>query len=172
MLFTTTGLLLMMVNLMNKIIIIFILTLSIIIVLFECKVCFGRDYSSWLDACKPYRQTVESILSNEGVSKDYYYLMVAESRCKPSAKSHAGARGFWQLMPHTARKYGCDNPDDLECATNAAAKYLKALESRFDTFQDVIAAWNMGGHNYQRYGKSSQALGLVYRVKAIRRSDR
>lgn len=161
-----------MVNLMNKIIIIFILTLSIIIVLFECKVCFGRDYSSWLDACKPYRQTVESILSNEGVSTDYYYLMVAESRCKPSAKSHAGARGFWQLMPHTARTYGCNNPDDLECATKAAAKYLKALESRFDTFQDVIAAWNMGGHNYKKNGISAQALGLVYRVKAIRRADK
>jgi membrane-bound lytic murein transglycosylase D len=98
--------------------------------------------------------------------------MVAESRCKPNAVSHKGARGFWQLMPHTSRAYGCYNPDDFECATKAAAKYIKQLESRFRTYDEVVIAYNMGGHNYQKHGKSGQALGLVYRIKAIRRADK
>lgn len=132
----------------------------------------AQDYSVWLDKCKPYRETVEQILDSEGVSRDYYYLMVAESKCRNKAESKAGAEGFWQLMPGTARSYGCNNPHDLSCATHAAAKYIKQLESRFRTFEEVIIAYNMGGHNYQRHGKSGQALGLVYRVKAIRRADK
>ena len=157
---------------MNKYIAIFVLILSFIIVLFECKVCFGRDYSSWLESCKPYRNQVETILANNGVSKQYYYLMVAESRCKQKARSKAGAVGFWQMLPSTSKHFGCDSPDDIECATIAAAGYIKSLEKRFNTFQDVIAAWNMGGHNYSRNGATAQALGLVYRVKQIIRADK
>lgn len=132
----------------------------------------AQDYSVWLDKCKPYRETVEKILDSEGVSRDYYYLMVAESKCRGKAESKAGAEGFWQLMPHTSKSYGCNNPHDLQCATHAAAKYIRQLESRFRTFEEVIIAYNMGGHNYQKRGKSGQALGLVYRVKAIKRADK
>lgn len=132
----------------------------------------AQDYSVWLDKCKPYRETVEQILDSEGVSRDYYYLMVAESKCRDKAESKAGAEGFWQLMPRTAKSYGCKDAHDLQCATHAAAKYIKQLESRFRTYEEVIIAYNMGGHNYQKHGKSGQALGLVYRVKQIRRADK
>lgn len=132
----------------------------------------AQDYSIWLDKCESYRSEVIEILKSEGVSTDYYYLMVAESKCRDKAESKAGAQGFWQLMPRTSRTYGCNNPHDLDCATHAAAKYIKQLESRFRTFEEVIIAYNMGGHNYQKHGKSGQALGLVYRVKQIRRADK
>lgn len=132
----------------------------------------AQDYSVWLEKCKPYREMVEQILDSECVSRDYYYLMVAESKCRDKAESKAGAEGFWQLMPRTAKSYGCKDAHDLQCATHAAAKYIKQLESRFRTFEEVVIAYNMGGHNYQKHGKSGQALGLVYRVKQIRRADR
>ena len=141
-------------------------------VLFTGELALAQDYSAWLDRCEPYRNQVMDILKSEGVSTNYYYLMVAESKCRDKAESKAGAQGYWQLMPRTSRTYGCNNPHDLDCATHAAAKYIKQLESRFRTFEEVIIAYNMGGHNYQRHGKSNQALGLVYRVKAIRRADR
>lgn len=157
---------------MNKYTAILVLILSAIIILFECNICFGRDFSPWLDACAPYKQIVTEILKSEGISTNYYYLMVAESKCRENAVSKAGARGFWQLMSGTSKRFGCDNPDDIECATYAAAKYIKSLERRFNTFEDVIIAYNMGGHNYKKYGKSGQALGLVYRVKKIRRADK
>lgn len=132
----------------------------------------AQDYSIWLDKCEPYREQVTEILKSEGISTDYYYLMVAESKCRDKAESEAGAQGFWQLMTPTSHHYGCRNPHDLQCATHAAAKYIKQLESRFKTFEEVIIAYNMGGHNYQKHGKSGQALGLVYRVKQIRRADK
>lgn len=146
-----------------------ILILALLLITGESAI--AQDYSVWLDRCKPYRETVEQILDSEGVSRDYYYLMVAESKCTTKAKSYAGAEGFWQLMPRTARSYGCNNPHDLSCATHAAAKYIKQLESRFRTFEEVIIAYNMGGHNYKKHGKSGQALGLVYRVKKIKGTD-
>lgn len=155
----------------EKLIFLLALIVSVIIVYIQCNVCFGRDYGSWLNACQTYRKDVEKILLEESVSLEYYYLMVAESRCKPNAVSNKGARGFWQLMPYISKNFGCENPDNLECATRSAAKYIKSLEIRFCTFEQVIIAYNMGGHNYQRYGKSGQALGLVYRVKKIRRAD-
>lgn len=136
------------------------------------SLAIAQDYSVWLERCEMYRDQVEQMLKDEGVSTDYYYLMVAESKCTPKATSKAGAKGFWQLMPSTAKSYGCNNPHDLNCATHAAAKYIKQLESRFKTFEEVIIAYNMGGHNYQKHGKSGQALGLVWRVKQIRRADR
>lgn len=132
----------------------------------------AQDYSVWLERCEPYREQVERILISEGVSTDYYYLMVAESKCTPKAKSHAGAQGFWQLMPSTAKHYGCFHLDDIECATKAAAKYIQSLEKRFNSFKEVIAAWNMGGHNYSRIGrKSSEAIGLIQRTMAIKEID-
>lgn len=149
-------------------------TLRILIIMVSMipSLAIAQDYSIWLDKCEPYREQVTEILKSEGISTDYYYLMVAESKCRDKAESKAGAKGFWQLMTPTAHHYGCHNPHDLQCATHAAAKYIKQLESRFRTFEEVIIAYNMGGHNYQKHGKSGQALGLVYRVKSIRRVDK
>lgn len=141
-------------------------------VLFTGELAQAQDYSIWLDKCKPYREQVTEILKSEGISTDYYYLMVAESKCRDKAESKAGAQGYWQLMPNTSKSYGCNNPHDLSCATHAASKYIKQLETRFKTFEEVIIAYNMGGHNYQRHGKSGQALGLVYRVKKIKGADK
>lgn len=149
-------------------------TLRILIIMVSMipSLAIAQDYSVWLERCDPYRNQVEQILRNEGVSTDYYYLMVAESKCTPKATSKAGAKGFWQLMPSTAKHYGCFHLDDVECATKAAAGYIKSLEKRFTSFREVIAAYNMGGHNYQRAGKmTAEAYGLIARVFAIKRRD-
>lgn len=141
------------------------------LVLTTMRLSYAHDYSSWLAACEPHRAHVERILDEEKVSRDYYYLMVAESRCKHRAVSHRSAKGFWQLMPKTARDYGCSNPHDLECATRAAARYLKHLENTFIQFDDIVSAYNMGGHNCRRYGKTREAAGLVYTVHRLMMAD-
>lgn len=130
-----------------------------------------RDFSSWRDACNPYRAQVESILKSEGVDTAYYFLMVAESRCTKDAVSPKGARGFWQMMPATAKHYSCSDLSDLQCSTRAAARYIKRLQSEFKSFDSVIMAWNMGGHNYARNGAGPEAKGLLRRVKAIMSHD-
>lgn len=135
------------------------------------RIANAQDFGAWLDTCAPYRASVEQILNEEHISRDYYYLMVAESRCTDKAVSVKGALGFWQLMPATAKTYGCANSFDLECATRAAARYIRRLEAMFKRFDDVIAAYNMGGHNLKRHGKSRQALGLIYTVHRIMQAD-
>ena len=150
------------------------LLLSIIIVLLLVSICknaFAEPFSSALSRCEKHRETVEQILRNEAVSTDYYYLMVAESRCTERAESSKGAQGFWQLMPTTARHYGCNNPHDLKCSTVAAARYIRHLSASFKTFEDVIRAYNMGGHNYRMHGATAQANGLVHFVLGLKKHD-
>jgi membrane-bound lytic murein transglycosylase MltF len=126
-----------------------------------------------LERCEPHRGLVESILKSEGLSSDYYYLMVAESGCRPNAVSKAGAFGFWQLMPATARRFGCAFANDITCETRAAARYLKTLEARFDSFHKVIWAYNMGGHNLERRKTpTSEARGLVSTIERLRQEDK
>ena len=65
------------------------------------------------------------------------------------------------------RSFGCNDADNIKCQTLAAARYIKHLEKRF-TGDDVIIAWNMGGHNYKRANKpTKQALGLLYKYKKL-----
>lgn len=155
-----------------KAIYISVIILSLIVIMLQCRFCLASDYEAWLKACEPYRVQVVDILVSEGVSEDYYYLMIAESRCKDGAKSSAGAVGYWQLMPATARHYDCSEPHDLECATKAAARYLRSLSSRFNSWNRIIQAYNQGGHNLMRNGASAEAIGLLKRVNAIRDIDK
>lgn len=136
------------------------------IIILSVKHCYAVE-CEWIDRCEEYRETVESILISEGVSTDFYYLMVAESRCTDGAKSSKGAQGFWQLMPRTARRFGCNDPHDLRCATMAAARYIRHLSGHFKTFEDILKAYNMGGHNYRAKGASAEAIGLVWKVKEL-----
>jgi soluble lytic murein transglycosylase-like protein len=75
-----------------------------------------------------------------------------ESRYKPTAVSHAGARGMMQLMPDTARRFKCDDANDPEANIEAGTKYLRWLLKRFDG--DVVmalAGYNAGEGNVDKY---------------------
>lgn len=127
------------------------------------------DTDARLVRCEPYRASVVKILRENGVDEQFYFLMVAESGCRSaSVTSEKGAIGFWQMMPATARAHGCDDPTDLECSTRAAAFYLKDLSTRFKG-DDIIAAWNQGGHNLQRNGRSAEAQGLINRFHSLKK---
>lgn len=141
-----------------------ILTLLFALILPDTAFC---DTDGRLDRCAPYRATVTQILKENGLPERFYYLMVAESGCRsPGVTSKKGAVGFWQMTPATARAHGCNDPANLECATRAAASYLKDLSTRF-TGDDVIAAWNQGGHNLKKYGMTPEARGLIRRVRYL-----
>ena len=125
---------------------------------------------SRLERCLPYKEMITELLQSEGVSSDYFYLAVCESGCKLKP-SKAGARGFFQLMGPAYRKYkpdDCSKDDinDVRCNTVAAARYIKHLQQRFHTMSEVIYAYNMGGHNYERRGEPTQdAKGLSWCVQ-------
>lgn len=146
-----------------------ILTLLFALILPATAFC---DVDGRLARCAPYRAAVVKILKENGLPERFYFLMVAESGCRSKdVRSHRGAVGFWQMMPATGRAHGCDNLEDLECATRAAASYLKGLSKRFKG-DDIIAAWNMGGHNLKKHGMTPEARGLIQTVKRLERYDR
>ena len=91
------------------------------------------------------------------------YLAVIESGLNPTISSHVGARGLWQLMPKTARKYGLviDDYVDERCdphkSTDAAFQHLAHLYDDFGNWELAIAAYNCGGGRVRkaiRKGKS------------------
>lgn len=96
------------------------------------------------------RKTVEVILLSHDVPLDLYYVGLVESGYYNRAVSHMGAKGPWQFMPATAKRYGLkqeswiDERQSIYKATHAAAKYLKDLYNFFDSWTLAIAAYNAG----------------------------
>jgi soluble lytic murein transglycosylase-like protein len=75
-----------------------------------------------------------------------------ESRFKPRAKSHVGARGLMQLMPRTGRWMGARNLYDPEQNVDAGVKYIAYLDKRFKgDLKKIVAAYNGGEGNVMRY---------------------
>ncbi|HET8797519.1 MAG TPA: lytic transglycosylase domain-containing protein [Thermoanaerobaculia bacterium] len=75
-----------------------------------------------------------------------------ESRFRPRAQSHKGAKGLMQLMPRTGRWMGARDLYDPEQNIDAGVKYIKYLNERFDgDLKKTIAAYNGGEGNVMRY---------------------
>lgn len=137
----------------------------------DCRLAEAKDYSAYREQCAPIRDDVENWLSAAGITPDYFYLLVAESHCRGDRVSKAGAVGYWQMMPRTARKYGCDDPYDLECETHAAARYLRHLEEKCGV-ENAIYCWHDGGSNFLRRGAPSKgAAGLLWQYRYLMRTD-
>jgi Transglycosylase SLT domain len=99
------------------------------------------------------RCAVEPILRSHGVPADLAAVILVESGGRAAALSPKGARGLWQLMPDTARRYGLrvdeiqDDRLDLFRATDAAARYLHDLYAQFGDWRLALAAYNTGEAN-------------------------
>lgn len=79
-------------------------------------------------------------------------LIWQESKYKPRALSHVGAQGLMQLMPATARRFGCDNANDPASNIDAGTKYLRWLLDRFHgNVSLALAGYNAGEGAVDKY---------------------
>jgi soluble lytic murein transglycosylase-like protein len=89
----------------------------------------------------------------EGVDPRFIHAVIwQESKYKVEARSHAGAQGLMQLMPATAKRFGCEHPDDPQENIAAGTKYLSWLLKRFaGNVELVLAGYNAGEGSVDKY---------------------
>ena len=128
---------------------------------------------------------IEAILNEEGVPDDFKYLAVIESGLE-NARSPRGAKGFWQLMPSTAKQFGLEvnsNVDEryhIEKSTRVACKYLKKAKSKFGSWTLAAASFNRGIYgiekelirqkvkNYYDLLLNNETSRYVFRILAVK----
>lgn len=117
----------------------------------------NREYSRMVLGRKNiYFPLFEETLEKHQMPEDIKYLAIIESGLNPRAKSRVGAMGLWQFMPATGGEYKLyvnnhiDDRMDPELATEAAAKYLKALYRMFGDWEVALAAYNCGPGNVRK----------------------
>ena len=89
----------------------------------------------------------------EGVDPRFIHAVVwQESKYKVDARSHAGAQGLMQLMPATAKRFGCEHPEDPQENIAAGTKYLSWLLKRFaGNVELALAGYNAGEGSVDKY---------------------
>ena len=114
-----------------------------------------------------YAPTIQRALTEQGLPPQFLYLAMQESNFQPEIVGpptrYGRAKGMWQFIPETARRYGlqpgplqhlgdydpADERHDFTKATQAAARYLKDIY-RTDAQASgllVMASYNWGEGN-------------------------
>src|SRR5574337_880645 len=60
----------------------------------------------WLDRSTRYLTMIREVFRKKGLPEDLAFTAMVESGFNPLAVSRAGAKGLWQFMEKTARRYG------------------------------------------------------------------
>jgi soluble lytic murein transglycosylase-like protein len=89
----------------------------------------------------------------QGVDPRFIHAVIwQESKYETRARSHAGAQGLMQLMPATAKRFGCDDPNDPVENISAGTKYLSWLLKRFaGNVELALAGYNAGEGAVDKY---------------------
>ena len=123
----------------------------------------------WMKRSKRYFPYIEKKLAEASMPDDIKYLALAESALLGYVRSRAGAKGYWQFMSRTGRRYGLrkdrmvDERLNFEESTEAALKYLRKLKNMFGSWTLAMAAYNCGETRLKREIKQ-QRIKDYYRL--------
>ncbi|PCH75179.1 MAG: murein transglycosylase [Flavobacteriaceae bacterium] len=96
-----------------------------------------------------YFPIIEPILKKNGIPDDFKYLALIESGLR-NVTSHAGARGFWQIMKGTGKENGLEINDNVDeryhvvKSTEVACRYLNIAFKKFGNWTLAAASYNAG----------------------------
>lgn len=113
-------------------------------------------FRAGITRAKKHLRMIHTALDAEGVPRELAALPFVESMFTPSARSHAGAAGLWQLMPATARGLGLrvtrgrDERLDVAKATKAAARMLRDNYRMLGSWPLAITGYNHGPYGVKR----------------------
>ena len=111
--------------------------------------CGGKADARRLPSAAELMPQLRQAFEAEGIPPQLAWVAEVESNLNPAARSPAGAKGLFQLMPETAHLLGLSTflPDERSepgKSAHAAAKYLHMLFAKFGSWPLALAAYNAG----------------------------